>query len=81
MSEASQDLYEVRIYLKSGNVVELSNLLSFDWKKDGFTTSVTWKHHHDDNTFNLLGGNSLDLDSVEAITHRKQFTFRRPEQS
>lgn len=68
-------LFQVRLYMKSGRVIALDNLLEFNWKNSGVSKSVTWRHHPDDNTFTLLGGNSLDLDQVEAITSRKQAAF------
>jgi hypothetical protein len=65
-------LYEARIYMKSGNVIELSNLKSLNYKQDSIGKKITWEHHPDDNTFNLLGGGTLDLDQIEAITSRRQ---------
>jgi hypothetical protein len=69
-------LYEVRLYMKSGNIIEMSNLLSFDFSNSYSSKSITWKYHPDDNTFNVMGGNSLDLDQIEAITTREQEGFK-----
>jgi hypothetical protein len=68
-------LFQVRLYMKSGRVIQLDNLISFNWKNNGTTKSVEWQHHAKDNTFNLMSGNSLSLDQIEAITHRKQKDF------
>lgn len=58
--------------MKSGNVIELSNLLSLNWEIKNGVKKLSWQHHPDENTFNLLGGNTLDIESIEAITHRVQ---------
>lgn len=69
-------LYEIRIYMKSGNVIDMSNVLQFDYVNNSARKCITWKYHPDDNTFNIMGGNSLDLDQIEAITHRTQDGFK-----
>jgi hypothetical protein len=75
VEENKEDLYRVRIYLKSGNVIDLFNLTSFKYEQNAFGKSLNWKHHPDDDTFNLLGGGTLNLDQIEAVTSRKQQGF------
>lgn len=67
-----EQLYEVRLYMKSGNVIDLKNLTSFKFNSDAFGKKVSWEHHEADETFTLLGGGTLDLDQIEAVTSRKQ---------
>jgi hypothetical protein len=71
----TENLYKVRLYMKSGNVIELVNLKSFNFKQDGIGKKLNWEHHPEDNTFTLLGGGTLDLDQIEAVTSRTQEGF------
>ena len=59
--------------MKSGNMIELFNLLSFKFDQTyAGSKTVSWKYHPDENSFNLMGGGTLDLDQIEAITHKVQ---------
>lgn len=71
----TKPLYEVRLYMKSGNVIELVNLINFKFETKPTGKVVSWEHHPDDNTFTLLGGGTLDIDQIEAITNRVQKVF------
>lgn len=61
----TQELYHVRIYMRSGNVIDLKNLTKFNFTKNGGKfTELTWE------VAEAVGENllTLDLNQIEAIT-------------
>lgn len=61
----TKELFHVRIYMRSGNVIDLKNLTKLNFKKnDGKFTELTWE------AAEVVGEKlvTLDLHQIEAIT-------------
>lgn len=61
----TRELFHVRIYLRSGNVIDLKNLTKFNFTKSGGKfTELTWE------AAEVVGEKlmTVDLHQIEAIT-------------
>lgn len=65
-------IYEVRIYMKSGSVIELDNLVSFSIDITSSQKGMQWQFADWHTGFKLIS-TGIDIEQIECATYREQY--------